>query len=65
MYEPDAAHLAIGQRNFARNGFAGHFEIAAAGLGEQATGCFIWRLRKRHESEGYIQLLASFSAVRM
>ena len=32
MYEPDAQHLATGQRNFARNGFTGHFEIAAAGI---------------------------------
>ena len=37
MYEPDAAHLAIGQRNFAKNGFTGHFEIAAAGLDGSAT----------------------------
>lgn len=32
LYEPDAAHLAVGQRNFAKNGFSGHFEVAAAGL---------------------------------
>lgn len=37
MYEPDAEHLATGQRNFARNGFTGHFEIAAAGLDGNAT----------------------------
>jgi FkbM family methyltransferase len=32
MYEPDAQHLQLGQRNFARNGFTGHFEAAAAGI---------------------------------
>ena len=32
LYELDAAHLAVGQRNFAKNGFSGHFEVAAAGL---------------------------------
>ena len=37
MYEPDAEHLAAGQRNFARNGFSGYFEISAAGLDGSAT----------------------------
>ena len=37
MYEPDAEHLAAGQRNFARNGFSGYVEISAAGLDGNAT----------------------------
>ncbi len=32
MFEPDAEHLAAGQRNFARNGFSGYFELTAAGV---------------------------------
>jgi FkbM family methyltransferase len=31
MYEPDASHSQLGQRNFARNGYSGFFEVAAAG----------------------------------
>jgi FkbM family methyltransferase len=31
MYEPNPAHSALGQRNFARNGQLGYFEVAAAG----------------------------------
>lgn len=37
MYEPDAEHLAAGQRNFARSGFSGYFELSAAGLDGSAT----------------------------
>ena len=37
MYEPDAAHSALGQRNFARNGFNGTFGIAAAGIDGEAA----------------------------
>ena len=38
MFETEAAHLAIGQRNSARNGFTAHFEIAATGLDGCAVG---------------------------
>ncbi len=37
MYEPDANHLAAGQRHFVKNGVAGYFEQVAAGLDGSAS----------------------------
>lgn len=37
MYEPDATHLAAGQRHFAKNDFVGYFEQVAAGMDGTAS----------------------------